>query len=69
MQALAQVAGFVTNNAPQIANTISSVMQVNDAINAAQKALSTVNNQNVTDTRSGGEASMTQGHRVPPIYF
>jgi hypothetical protein len=69
MQTLTQVAGFVAQNAPQIMDTVNTVMQANNAIQAAQSALSTQNNQNVTDVRSGGELSATQGHKVPPIYF
>lgn len=69
LSTVAQVAGYAAANAPKIAQIASGVMQVNDAISDAQKALSAQNNQNVTDTRSGGEASASQGYKVAPIYF
>lgn len=59
----------IAQGAMHVGTIASGVMAANDAINTTKDTIDRLNNTSTQDTRSGGEASASQGHRVPPIFF
>jgi hypothetical protein len=59
----------IASGAGKVAAIANGVMTVNDAIKGTRDTIDKWNNKSTEDTRSGGEASASQGHRVPPISF